>query len=1093
MHRALPVGNKILYARMKEREQKKHKNRLSTMTSSFNTTTTKNNTSIASTNMKGHYYKRERLLQVDRDNQLLLRRMNTIARRTNQFRSSSSSSSSSTNVSPKHVSKIPSQKTTTTMMATKSSEYSTRASKHLEHYARKRELEIQKIESENYRMAQRLEAARGTYSVTRARQEWSLNRNYLENACNYPVNIELFGQRDGSMSPRSSRSRAPKRPSTTEPTHRPSRKSNRGPSGRAGRNVVTRQEVLHRRRPNTTQYDANKNTDNGDLYHRRLRPTNSSASRRFRPPPSSELAHFQNMKIHSPAVAAVMENINDRDVQSFVAGSAAPSVTWTSDDVRIGTEMFTVCGFSLGLEHGGVLFEARSRSLSVVYRLTASGTDVTRALLTMRKHTCLQSLHNNTMDEKGTTEGASSNSATEENNGHPHTIEMLARNCLRFRLVKRRLRLVLSPPKLTEEQRDTQDAVLKIQSRTRGMLQRRQSRQEHLSAKIVQRNQRGRMARKNVMAKRIQFQEEKVAATQLQARQRGRRGRKKSIAKRTEMKAVKRIQSTERGRQARVRTDAMKEKRAQVEKERQRLKVEERQSRHRRLIERRQLRESGELSYSMNTSPDKVASPKQEITTSEKHNIRVLSEQEINTASEEVTDAEMGTAVQEMASAWEEMATVGEEMAAGSETIAGGVKGMTFNNETAEETPNETRTKDVEIEEEKEEEKKEEEMEIVALDLNNSSDDEVEEEHEAVVDLFEGSYVFDTNLPAYTRDREEIIVTDNIKKEDKKEEIYEVVKDHEAVLDMFEGSYVFDDSTEKTFSNLIKEPVKNILNSTVVSENQEKETKSDAQITEMMTLQDPDVSHVESMFEESYIFTEDVPSLTDEKCVQEQPAQKITQKKGRSQSEVDDDSVTISELLARSQGDGTTRTEPAAIGATTAVSELATITDSKNQVPTSAKTMLRITKGITIVAEDTLEQMHLLVTLAILNDSGEQRVQLRVYDPSTSTQHISMFFHESDARILLKLTSASDMSKLSDALGRLVLTCAEGTVSVASLGMEEASNNTIECDKTDEYHIDVSQLDEKGLQAIRANLDELFSEFDTRGKGRFLNSFANCF
>ena len=35
----------------------------------------------------------------------------------------------------------------------------------------------------------------------------------------------------------------------------------------------------------------------------------------------------------------------------------------------------------------------------------------------------------------------------------------------------------------------------------------------------------------------------------------------------------------------------------------------------------------------------------------------------------------------------------------------------------------------------------------------------------------------------------------------------------------------------------------------------------------------------------------------------------------------------------------------------------------------------------------------------------------------------------------------------------------------------------------EEYHIDVSQLDNNGLTAIRNNLDELFSEFDSRGQG----------
>jgi hypothetical protein len=55
----------------------------------------------------------------------------------------------------------------------------------------------------------------------------------------------------------------------------------------------------------------------------------------------------------------------------------------------------------------------------------------------------------------------------------------------------------------------------------------------------------------------------------------------------------------------------------------------------------------------------------------------------------------------------------------------------------------------------------------------------------------------------------------------------------------------------------------------------------------------------------------------------------------------------------------------------------------------------------------------------------------------------------------------------------------------------ETKQSEEEEEEEEEYHIDISQLDDRGLQAIRSNLDELFSEFDTRGKGEL--EWSGCY
>jgi hypothetical protein len=377
MFRAPTIGSKILYDKMKKREHDKHKNRLINMKSSLSTFVPKTSSKM-SINLKRQYMIRQRNKTVDKDNQLLLDRMKEIANRYNKFSGAVHSSSFSSATSPNSPNEGFNPIHGPISHAERHDQAST---KHLMDAERKRNIKMKKIEFENIRFARRLEMTRGEYSVARAREEWSQNRDYLERICSHPVVMEMFGPNNiksgrvtsprisqSGSSPRRisppqkngnpSKKNSPRRPSTTEP----SRRRRGGSTGRAGRNVIQHQQ----QRPRA----------------KRTRPTNNSG-RRTRPVTTASISNTSanSMLITSPTMAAAMENN-----QSNSSTSSSPTVTWTDHDVKIGSEIFTVCGFSLGQEHGGILFEARSKSLSgVIYRLTASSKHVQKSFKSLKK------------------------------------------------------------------------------------------------------------------------------------------------------------------------------------------------------------------------------------------------------------------------------------------------------------------------------------------------------------------------------------------------------------------------------------------------------------------------------------------------------------------------------------------------------------------------------------------------------------------------------------------------------------------------------------------------------------------------------------
>ena len=540
MHRQQPIGNKILYARMKRNERLKHILKLKQMKASFKTTSAadtsinnNNNTSINSYHKPMH--QRQRSLQVDRDNKLLLKRMRSISNRNNKF--------------------VPTKQSTSKNNL--QHEHDERARSHLLHQHRKRILKIKQIESENHRLATRLDTCKSILNVQQQHKEWIDNRKYLENACDYPVNLELFGQRDGSISPRMksnksalTNNKAPQRPSTTEPSHRRrnnnshsnSRTNTRGNirnrrqqnnGGRAGKNVIDQSRNMNQRRPNTTTTTTTTTK----------RPISKPG--RARTPTTSKSGVNEKFLITSPAIAAVMENNNNQDIQSVAMSSTTPSVTWSSDAVRIGVELFVVHGFSLGSEHGGILYEARSIKTNTVYRLTATKTNINFVWKSLSKN-IYSNVENENIDfEKGSI----------QKNNNSYVIEVLARSCLKLKLIKRRLKLTLQAPSLTKEQKDIQCSAITIQKYSRRYIIKQNIQAEYLAAQIVQTRQRGRIAKKTVQHRRQTVATKHTAAIKLQTKQRSRRDSKKVVqlraVQKNERNAATCLQARSRGRQSR--------------------------------------------------------------------------------------------------------------------------------------------------------------------------------------------------------------------------------------------------------------------------------------------------------------------------------------------------------------------------------------------------------------------------------------------------------------------------------------------------------------------------------------------------------------
>jgi hypothetical protein len=142
-----------------------------------------------------------------------------------------------------------------------------------------------------------------------------------------------------------------------------------------------------------------------------------------------------------------------------------------------------------------------------------------------------------------------------QKNNNSYVIEVLARSCLKLKLIKRRLKLTLQAPSLTKEQKDIQCSAITIQKYSRRYIIKQNIQAEYLAAQIVQTRQRGRIAKKTVQHRRQTVATKHTAAIKLQTKQRSRRDSKKVVqlraVQKNERNAATCLQARLRGRQSR--------------------------------------------------------------------------------------------------------------------------------------------------------------------------------------------------------------------------------------------------------------------------------------------------------------------------------------------------------------------------------------------------------------------------------------------------------------------------------------------------------------------------------------------------------------
>ena len=262
--------------------------------------------------------------------------------------------------------------------------------------------------------------------------------------------------------------------------------------------------------------------------------------------------------------------------------------------------------------------------------------------------------------------------------------------------------------------------------------------------------------------------------------------------------------------------------------------------------------------------------------------------------------------------------------------------------------------------------------------------------------------------------------------------------------------------------------------------------------------EEPDTSHVEDMFEQSYVFgNKDDEMGNDIKTI-----------KDRSRSEIDDNEMTIAGLLAKSQT--TTRDstdedpmEQEQTEEPQQAQDNEEDTEEKEQEEEEEEeeedTSMSVTKGITIAnnAKDGENTIHVLVKLEyeLMKETMDTEMYISVYEPLTSIQHISLlldgdieilnvfqFIHsptwknEVTEKMLLKGLNQLEFKCVGneatnykivfvdEQLNDKLKTSNGTTVDDEEATGEELSAGEFTADESeDEYHIDVSQLDDKGL------------------------------
>ena len=162
MHRAQLVGNKLCYDKAVRRKQNRHKVALNEVKSSVDCNPPKSHKLFLNRrNLKKEYMKKERFIEIDRDNLNLLERMKSILKRPTTVSSSRKRQSSPTNA-----------------FIVKASD---------EQQYRRRVRQRMEVQFQNEKIAERLQSVKSVYNNNSLAEEWMKTEDYFRRACTLPI------------------------------------------------------------------------------------------------------------------------------------------------------------------------------------------------------------------------------------------------------------------------------------------------------------------------------------------------------------------------------------------------------------------------------------------------------------------------------------------------------------------------------------------------------------------------------------------------------------------------------------------------------------------------------------------------------------------------------------------------------------------------------------------------------------------------------------------------------------------------------------------------------------------------------------------
>jgi E3 ubiquitin-protein ligase TRIP12 len=158
MYRSIPIQNKIVAAKIHEKDRQLHLNKLNSMKSTINTKAPGTFKHVGGNNKKKVQLKEDKLSEIERENRILLQKLTSIMKSPQAF--------------GEYAAPLPPQ---------------TASSKSLNRDYRKRELV--KITIENQLLSKRLSEKKSNYDVTRWLERHRVHEQYLKNICEYPLRI----------------------------------------------------------------------------------------------------------------------------------------------------------------------------------------------------------------------------------------------------------------------------------------------------------------------------------------------------------------------------------------------------------------------------------------------------------------------------------------------------------------------------------------------------------------------------------------------------------------------------------------------------------------------------------------------------------------------------------------------------------------------------------------------------------------------------------------------------------------------------------------------------------------------------------------